>query len=614
VPPLSPRSQSVRNRLLRLVLRPTSPPVWLGVVVAVGFIAAETLVMLQLKRVAPDHAFGAIFLLGVLVVSASWGFGVSVTTSLVSATVYAYFHLEGADSLAPSVSVFLPMALLANLLGGQARLRAAEAEQRRLEADLSAELARSTLGAEDLQAALDSAGQRIAEVLGLPYAVLALGRLSPDPQQTAVELRDGTTTVGTLLIPADLPDSARQRVDRIVGSLESLMVATRDRQEINAALAESHAEVSALADQQAALRRVATLVARGAEPAEVYPAAVSELAGGLGVEHVTLVSYDGDARCVVLAAYDSRGRDALRAGEVLPLDGDNLSSRIRRSAEPDRIDHYASAAGAIANRLTGLGLRSGVGAPVLVDGQVRGALLVGSEAAEPLPPQCEDRVCDFADLVATAIANAETRAQLKASRARIITAADHARRGFERDLHDGAQQRIVSMGLQVRALEAALPDDAHEVRDGLGRVVTGLGDLHRDLQELSRGIHPAILSKGGLGPAIKTLARRSPVPVVLDIAVDGRLPEPVEVAAYYVVAESLTNAAKHARASEVTVRAGVEADVLSLSVSDDGVGGADSSAGSGLIGLKDRVEAAAGRLDVVSPPGGGTTLTVNFPL
>lgn len=605
------------NRLLKLVLRPTSPPLWLGIVVAVGFIVVETLVMFQLRRVAPEHAFGAIFLLGVLVVSASWGFGVSVSTSLASAAVYAYFHLEGADSLAPSVSVFLPMALLANLLGGQARLRAAEAEQRRLEADLSAELARSTLGAGDLHAALRSAGDRIAEVLGLPYAVLALGRLPAQGGQTAVELRDGHATVGTLVVPADLPDSARRRVDRIIGSLEALLVATRDRQEINAALAASHAEVSALADQQAALRRVATLVARGADPAEVYPAAVEELATGLGVEHVTLVSYDDDG-CVVLAAHDStaagRPGETLREGERLPLDGDNLSVRIRRTGEPDRIDHYAATAGAIAERLRGLGLRSGVGAPVLVDGQIRGALLVGSAAADPLAPHCEERVCDFADLVATAIANAETRAELTASRARIITAADHARRGFERDLHDGAQQRIVAMGLQVRALEAALPADAHEVRDGLGRVVAGLGDLHRDLQELSRGIHPAILSKGGLGPAIKTLARRSPVPVALDLAVDGRLPEPVEVAAYYVVAESLTNAAKHARAAEVSVRARITEGVLELAVSDDGVGGADSSGGSGLIGLKDRVEAAGGRLEVNSPPGVGTTLTVSFPL
>lgn len=610
---MTPRSQAVPGRLLRLLLRPTAPPLWLGVVVAVGFIAFETLLVLQLKRVAPENAFGAVFLLGVLVVSAGWGFGLAVATSLCSALVYVYFHLEGADSLFPALSVFLPLALLANLLAGQARLRAAEAEQRRLEADLSAELARSTLGAGDLHAALDSAGQRIADVLELPFAELTLEELTGDAQRTAIPLSDGTTRVGTLLVPAGLPDSAQQRVDRILGSLEALLVATRERQRINAELAASHAEVSALADQQTALRRVATLVARGAEPAEVYPAAVAELAAGLGVEHVTLVDYEDDG-CVVLAARDDTARETLHVGERFPLAGDSISARIQRTGDASRIDDYESVPGPISERLRGLGLRSGVGAPVIVDGRIRGALLVGSAVQDPLPPQCEARIGDFADLIATAIANAETRAELKASRARIITAADHARRGFERDLHDGAQQRIVAMGLQVRALQDSLPDDAATQREAMGKVVAGLGELHRDLQELSRGIHPAILSRGGLGPAIKTLARRSPVPVSLDLAVDRRLTESVEVAAYYVVAESLTNAAKHAAASEVTVRARADADELHLTVSDDGVGGADSSAGSGLIGLKDRVEAAAGRLDVVSPAGEGTTLTVTFPL
>ncbi|BBY15805.1 sensor histidine kinase [Mycolicibacterium litorale] len=602
------------NRLLRLLLRPTAPPLWLGVVVAIAFIVFETFLVFQLKRVAPENAFGAVFLLGVLVVSAGWGFRLAVATSLASALVYVYFHLEGTDSLAPAVSVFLPLALLTNLLVGQARLRAAEAEQRRVEADLSAELARSTLGTGDLRAALDSAGRRIAEVLGLSFAVLSLNDLPGDAQSDAVPLRDGPAPIGTLLIPAALPTDARRRVERILPSLESLLVATRDRQEINAALAESHAEVSALADQQAALRRVATLVARGAEPAEVYPAAVTELAGGLAVEHVTLIEYDGDDHCVVLAARDSRDTEALRVGERFRMDGDSLSRRIRSTGRPARIDDYAAADGAIAARLHDLRVRAGVGAPVLVDGEVRGAVLVGSVTSDPLPPECEARVGDFADLIATAIANAETRAELKASRTRIITAADHARRGFERDLHDGAQQRIVSLGLEVRALEASLPPEATPQRDAVTRVVTGLADLHHDLQELSRGIHPAILSRGGLGPAIKTLSRRSSVPVDLDLDVDRRLPEPVEVAAYYVVAEALTNTAKHARATQVTVEARIVDGALHLSVADDGVGGADSSAGSGLIGLKDRVEAVSGHLEVASAEGAGTTLTVKIPL
>jgi signal transduction histidine kinase len=598
------------RRFLALVVRPTAPPLWLGVLVAAGFIIAEVVLVLQLKRVAPENAFGALFLLGVLVVSAGWGFGLAVATSLASAAVYVYFHLDGAASLAPALAIFLCLALLTNVLVGQARLRAAEAEQRRLEADLSAELARSTLRAEDLRVALDGAGRRIAEVLGLPFANLDLAVVSGDELREALPLRDGGEPVGTLLIPADLPVAARVRVERIVPSLEALMAATQDRQEITAELEDSHGELSALARQQAAIRRVATLVARGAEPTEVYPVAVAEVARALEVEHVTLVRYESDDQCMVLAALGSEDRAKLLVGERFPLDGASVSALVLRTGKPARMDDYG-ADGAIATRIRDFGLRSAVGAPVAVDGQVRGALIVGTADAEPLPPETEALVCDFTDLVSTAIFNFENRTELKASRARIVTAADQARREFERDLHDGAQQRIVSLGLQLRALQAQA---AAETKEGLGHAVESLMGVHTDLQELSRGIHPAILSRGGLGPALKTLARRSTVPVVLEVDVDRRLPESVEVAAYYVVAEALTNTVKHAKASEVTVHATAGHAQLVVSISDDGVGGALSGAGSGLIGLKDRVEAVAGHLDVSSPAGGGTTLVVTIPL
>ncbi|MBB3601398.1 signal transduction histidine kinase [Mycolicibacterium sp. BK556] len=326
-----------RDRLLALLIRPTPPPLVWGVLTAIAFIAAETAIVHLLKRVAPDNAFGAIFLLGVLVVSAGWGFGLAVATSVASAMAYVWFHVnEGTGSLIPAVVVFLTLAVLTNVLVGQARLRAAEA--------------------------------------------------------------------------------------------------------------------------------------------------------------------------------------------------------MRISAE------------------------------------------------------------------------------LQASRARIVSAADQARRGFERDLHDGAQQRIVSLGLELRALEASVPEELPELRAQLGAIIEGLAQLHTDLQELSRGIHPAILSRGGLGPAIKTLARRSAVPVALDLDVDRRLPESVEVAAYYVVAEALTNAAKHAQADEVTVWARVTDTELALRIADDGIGGAGHGGGSGLIGLKDRVEALSGRLGIVSATGAGTTISVNIPL
>ncbi|MCF6386948.1 GAF domain-containing protein [Mycobacterium sp. MBM] len=487
------------------MVRPTAPPLWAGIVVAALFLVLEVAAVAALKQVAPENAFGALLLLGVLVISAGWDFGLALATSLASAAVYVYLHLEGRDSLAPALAVFLTLALLTNVLVGQARLRAAEAEERRREADL-------------------------------------------------------------------------------------------------------------LAVQQAALRRVATLVARSADPADLYDVTVDELARSSGADHVTLVRFESGDSCVVLAAgdhADPADDGGLRVGERFPLTGDSICARIVASGAPDRIDDYGTVTGPIAARLRGLGVRSGAGVPLIVDGAVRGALLVGSRRLQPLSHQFQEHIGDFADLVSTAIANAETRAELTASRARIVAAADEARRRFERDLHDGAQQRIVSLSLQLRAVEATADEP---LRGELARVVSGLAELHTDLQELSRGMHPAVLSRGGLRPALRALARRSPVPVELDLRVECRLPESVEVAAYYVIAEALTNTAKYAGAEVVTVCVYVEDAVLLLSVADDGVGGAQADGGSGLIGLRDRVEALSGRFTLVSAAGSGTTVRAAIPV
>jgi signal transduction histidine kinase len=206
-----------------------------------------------------------------------------------------------------------------------------------------------------------------------------------------------------------------------------------------------------------------------------------------------------------------------------------------------------------------------------------------------------------------------SRGALAASRARIVAAADETRRQIERDLHDGAQQRLVSLGLELRVAQAAVtPGD--ELDGQLSRVAEGLARAVDDLREMARGIHPAILAEGGLGPALKALARRSSIPVKLDVRAEGRLPQRVEVAAYYVVAEALTNAAKHASASVVHVGAETADGALRLTVRDDGVGGADPVRGTGLIGLNDRVESLGGTIAVASPVGGGTSVAVELPL
>jgi signal transduction histidine kinase len=209
---------------------------------------------------------------------------------------------------------------------------------------------------------------------------------------------------------------------------------------------------------------------------------------------------------------------------------------------------------------------------------------------------------------------ARNRDELRASRERIVTAADQARRRIERDLHDGIQQRLVSLVLDLRGLQDAVPADQPELGERLDRLTGGLNEAVDELREVSRGIHPAILSDAGLTPALRALGRRSPVPVDLDLDVPGRLPEPVEVAAYYVVSEALANTAKHARATAATVAARARNGVLHLEVCDDGAGGAAAGGGSGLVGLTDRVEALGGTVAVISPAGRGTRLVVDLPL
>ncbi|MEU4842450.1 GAF domain-containing protein [Nocardia testacea] len=592
-----------------MVLRPTSPPLRWGVTTAAVLIAVEVGIVHLLKQISPENAFGAVFLFGVLVVSAGWGFRLTVATSVASTGAYTWFHVQQSSesSFAPAVVVFLALALLTNLLVGQSRLRALESEQRRGEADLSAALARTVLRAADRPAALAAASARLSEVLELPPPGAVLGEADAPcgPRQRCIPLFDDDRPIGSLVVPIDLAPADRRRVDRMIPGLEALMAAACDREEL-------YGRTIALARQQAALRRVATLVAARADLGEIYPAIAAELADELGVEHISLVRFDTEGYCVVLAARDdTAGENGLVVGERLPLGGANVSTRVAETGKAAVVD-YADATGPIADRLHERGIRSGIGVPITVEGRTWGAIIVGA-TQRPALPDLRLRLVDFADLVSTAVYNSESRTALTRSRARVIAAADHARRAIERDLHDGAQQRLVALGLDLRAAQAAVPEDQPALRRQLDDVVDSLSQVHTDLQELSRGIHPAILSRGGLSPALKTLARRSSVPTVLSASVPGRLPEPVEVTAYYVVAEALTNTAKYAQACEVLISAHLDGDWLLLSVTDDGVGGACPENGSGLVGLRDRVEAVEGEFTVVSPPGAGTTVSARIP-
>ncbi|HEY8844975.1 MAG TPA: GAF domain-containing sensor histidine kinase, partial [Gaiellaceae bacterium] len=279
-----------------------------------------------------------------------------------------------------------------------------------------------------------------------------------------------------------------------------------------------------------------------------------------------------------------------------------------------RIDGYADASGPLGVTAREYGIGSAVGTPVIVDGRLWGVMATYSTPEHPLSADTEARLANFTELVATAIANAENRAALAASRLRIVAAADETRRQIERDLHDGIQQRLVSLLLELRSAQATVPRQLGELEGALSRVGEGLASAFDELREISHGIHPAILSEGGLKPALRALCRRSAVPVELEVRAERRLPEPVEVAAYYVVSEALTNAAKHAGASVVNVELDTQDAILQLAIRDDGVGGADPGQGSGLVGLSDRIDALGGTLQVTSPAGSGTTLLIELPL
>jgi signal transduction histidine kinase/uncharacterized protein YoaH (UPF0181 family) len=485
---------------------------------------------------------------------------------------------------------------------------------------------------------------------------------------------------------------------------------------------QAHDHLTRLAEEQAALRRVATLVAAGAPPADLFEAVCAEVARLVAAEAAALARFEPDGMVMALGGWASTSFDYV--GKRWAPEG-TVSGLILETRGPRRID-YAGEPGSAAATARELGWRSSVGAPITVEGELWGALVVVSTRDRALPPDTERRLVKFTDLVATAIANAadpdgivivlastgaelgpapgtrmrigrsslsaevfrtrravriddwtevageagefarekgirstvgvpivvegalwgvmnagsiellpqetegrlakftqllgtaianaESRGELEASRARIVATADATRRRIERDLHDGAQQQLLSLALEIRAAQAATPQEFREHRAELAHVAEGLTNVLDDLREIARGIHPAILAEGGLGPALKTLAHRSPIPVELDVRVDERLPGPVEVTAYYVVSEALTNAAKHAEASIVRVDVDVRDGMVCAVVLDDGVGGADPLHGSGLLGLKDRAEAIGGRISLDSSHGAGTSLRVELPL
>jgi signal transduction histidine kinase len=394
-----------------------------------------------------------------------------------------------------------------------------------------------------------------------------------------------------------------------VAALTSMVLAA-----VTAERAASEAAARGLADEQAALRRIATLVVTEADPARIFGQVMREAARALGVASASIVRYDEPSRVCVMGGWSETGRLLFPVGSTIELGTENSALvEVYRTGEARRVSYPEEAVSDVAADLRSHGYRSSVAAPVKLADGLWGALVASTLDERALPDGSEQRLSDFADLVAQALANADAHDKLAASRARIVEAGDAERRRLERNLHDGAQQRLVSLALQLRLTQSAVerrPDDV------LGLLVEAQAELARaldELRELARGIHPAILTDRGLGPALEAILARAPLPVELVELPEKRLPEQVEAAVYYVVAETVTNIAKHAQAESATVAVTLAGSHVRVVITDNGVGGADPAGGSGLRGLADRIEALGGGLRIESTPARGTRIEAQIP-
>jgi signal transduction histidine kinase len=369
--------------------------------------------------------------------------------------------------------------------------------------------------------------------------------------------------------------------------------------------AQARRELRLLADEQAALRRVAELVARGSAPGEVFIAVATEASKLLGDLAAGLMRFESGDFAVAVAV----GNSHVPLGLRVPLNPDTAVGGVFRTARPVRLDRLERTS--LADLAADLGVGAVVAVPVSVEGRVWGAL-TATTSGSPLPADAEDRLTQFAELAAAAIANAENKAKLTASRARVVATADETRRRLQRDVHDSAQQRLVHTIIALKLARDAIAA-GDKAGDLIEEALKNAERANRDLRDVVRGILPAALTRGGLRMGLESLADDLTLPVEVRVTAP-RLSSPIETTAYFIVAEALANVVKHARASAAVIDIRVDGDRLVIEVRDDGAGGADPARGTGLTGLLDRVEANEGTLTMTSPAGMGTTLHAVLPL
>jgi len=401
------------------------------------------------------------------------------------------------------------------------------------------------------------------------------------------------------------PSDTEERLEKF-GELVATAIANA---ESRAELATSESRARDLATEQAALRRVATLVAQGASPDELFSAVAGEVAGIIDIPVVGINRYEADGTFTTLGI---AGETKVMVGSRWPVEEEGVAGMILATGSPARKDDYSTMPGRLGEALREDLMSSTVGVPIFVGGGIWGFMAGAAKAGRPIPSDTEDQLVRFTALVATAVSNATTRTELLASRARVVSAADETRRRLERDLHDGIQQWLVALALRARKAAGLAAGGESPVQE-----ISGLADdlvaVTDELREISRGIHPAILTDAGLDDAVDALARRSAVAVDLDVSFQGRYDPTLEATVYYIVAESITNAVKHAKGSRIAVRGGLRDDTIELEIVDDGIGGADPRRGTGLIGLQDRIDTLGGTISLASPTGGGTTVRVTLP-
>jgi signal transduction histidine kinase/CHASE3 domain sensor protein len=512
---------------------------------------------------------------------------------------------------------------------GEARTRVIRADFAQL---LQAERRTSAASARASASAAHRAYAGVVVGIGASIALVALyagylTRAIVGPIQRAATLA-GRVAGGDLT--ARLPETGVGEVGALQRAF-NIMAASleRDRDELTALAKRAHlradearaharkaeeAEASErrLADEQTALRRVATLVAQGLPTQEIFEAVTREVGLLCDADFARMERFGPDDAVTAIAAWARDDRAKLAVGSRFALEGASIAAQVRETGRPARVDSFVGATGPIAREAQRVGIRASVGCPITVDGRLWGVIAASTTRGEPFPADTESRIADFTQLVATAISNADARADLVASRERLLTAGDEARRHVVRDLHDGAQQRFVHAILTLELALGALETDEESGRMLVAEALEHAKAANEELRELAHGVLPEVLIRGGLAAGVEAIVSRLRVPVDVSVPAD-RFPSQIEASAYFVVAEALTNVAKHSDARHANVAARLDNGNLRIDICDDGAGGARPD-GSGLLGVRDRVVTLGGQLEVDSPPGGGTRIAVTLPL